>query len=151
MIGKQLTILSLVGLLASAVFAQAGDTVPWKGVTSGITSLIPWADGTVVVEAGSSAHLGEFTEIGWEDGRIEITAANGDKLLGFSEILDISPDYTLAHVRITFTGGTGRFDNAKGGYIGTLQLTLIDASTFTFAFTGTSTGTISTVGSNKKN
>ena len=54
-------------------------------------------------------------------------------------------DFPVVYATIVIYDGTGRFKGAKGSYIATLT---IDPATYTF--TSTSTGTISTVGSNKR-
>jgi hypothetical protein len=51
-------------------------------------------------------------------GKLTITAANGDKIIGdYSGSffpLDTPPMYSLSDARFEITGGTGRFSNAKG-------------------------------------
>jgi hypothetical protein len=145
----------LAGVLASIVFAQAGDTVPWKSVSAG--QLTPTADppGFAITEVGVSTHVGKFTQIGtptWinpnDHGQgavtwIVKTAASGDQLFAYVAAISME-DFPVVEATIVIYDGTGRFKGATGSYVAKLT---IDPATFTF--TSTSTGTISTVGSRK--
>jgi hypothetical protein len=123
--------------------------VPWKGKSTGrLTPLPPDGQRFDVAEWGTATHVGNFTETGtfnpangitW----IVITAANGDKLFGY--VADEWGTLPVIQVSIVIYDGTDRFKGATGSYVGTLT---VDMKTLTF--TATSTGTISTVGANKK-
>lgn len=115
--------------------------VPWNATSTG--QVIPGQDGSFTVkEAGFAAHLGNYTETVTFTpegiGIVEITAANKDKLFGSLFF------FSDTEVAVAIENGTGRFKGAKGSYIATL--TWIDD----LSFTATATGSISTVGSNKK-
>ena len=126
------------------------------------TPMVPWqASGTAqafveldesgqfvvtLMEAGVAAHLGEYTQTvifspfdpsSWiNQGIVEITADNGDKLFGSLFLLPLN------EIAVAIEDGTGRFEGAKASYLGTLTWTDV-------GFTATSEGSLSTVGSNK--
>jgi hypothetical protein len=122
--------------------SSQNSMVGWKAASSGQVLFDPTI-GYYVVENGIAEHLGNYKEIVTfkpdGTGVLEITAANGDKLFGFLYVL--TPDSTEAGV--IFENGTGRFQGAKGSYIGTLTWT------GPTTFTGAARGRISTVGSNE--
>lgn len=121
--------------------------IPWKGTAT--TGMFTWTYlGDVFVpisfvEEGVAENIGHYTQtITFTPegiGNVLITAANEDTLIGLSYIAT-ETDYA---VRIV--DGTGRFKGAVGSFSG--KVTWAD-ETFT-SFTATTTGAISTVGSNK--
>jgi hypothetical protein len=118
--------------------------VPWKSASAGqVVPVTTNPSGYIVVEAGVADNLGRFTEIVTPTpagtGDVEITAANGDKLFGTLYFLSDT------EVLVALDNGTGRFEDAKGSYIATLNWTVPMSS-----FTATATGSLSTVGSNKQ-
>ena len=121
--------------------------VPWKGNSAGEVQYTFDEQGNfisaTVEEAGFATHVGKFTSritflAEERTGDLEITAANGDMLVGYMAMLS-----DTAFV-VAIEGGTGRFEGATGSYLGTLAW-LDD-----FTFTSEAEGTISTVGSNKE-
>ena len=147
----------LLGAVALAVAPQsswATDQVPFKGRAEGaVTSVLPDPGGVLltVLTEGKATHLGRFSReeevlfnpiTGTLAGDIVFTAANGDELFGIVAGGFISP--TTAIGTYTFTGGTGRFQNASGGadFVGFTS----DGIHLTVEFEGT----LSSVGANKK-
>jgi hypothetical protein len=119
--------------------------VPWKSKSAGEVKYTFDEEGNfisaTVDEVGFAAHLGKYTETvtftpEGNTGDLEITAADGDKLFGYMCFLSDTA------VVVAIEDGTGRFEGAKGSYIGSLAW--IDDLTFT----ATAEGSISTVGSN---
>jgi len=131
-----------MGLTTSA---RAIASVPFKGKAKGeITSLLPGPGGVAViaVSEGTATHLGKFTReedilldpnTGSFTGDIFFTAANGDQLIGTVAGAFTSP--TTATGTYTFTGGTGRFENATGG--ADFVVSMPDGIHFTVKFEGT--------------
>jgi hypothetical protein len=111
----------------------AGQEVPFKGAWAGKTvSAEPTDDPGVLfittAGKGHATHLGKFSMVsphyaelatGNVVGKQIFTAANGDTL--FANIVGQftpTPDGLLtAQIQGTITGGTGRFENARGHYI----------------------------------
>jgi hypothetical protein len=102
---------------------SAGDEVPFKGQGNEvITEAEPALDGLhfTVFTTGQATHLGRFTRHasvvlhadGLVVGTLVWNAANGDQLFANLVAGFISP--TAAVGTYTFTGGTGRFENASG-------------------------------------
>lgn len=117
--------------------------VPFKAACKG--QLTPKQDGGFVIEEGGVAtHLGNYTQTitfpAEGPGVVKLKAANGDMLLGSAFVLS----YT--EVAVVIEDGTGRFKGAKGSYFATVTWT--DETNWTY--TSTATGSISTVGWNKK-
>jgi hypothetical protein len=119
-----------LAVLGIALPATAGDGVPFKGIAAAvIVGAVPVGD-TVhlsVTGTGQATHLGRFTRVenlvlyadGTLDGTLTFKAANGDLLVadvagGFASPPGILP--ATAAGTCTFTGGTGRFSDASGGY-----------------------------------
>ncbi len=118
--------------------------VEWKSASAGqIVPVDTNPFGYIVVETGVADHLGNFIEIVTPTpagtGDVQITAANGDKLLGTL--------YSLSEtaVLVALENGTGRFKGAKGSYIAMINWTAPMST-----FTATATGSLSTVGSNNQ-
>jgi hypothetical protein len=138
------------GLLALALFAcitqgTAAKELPMKGSGSGIiTSLTPGPNGVEItaVGTGDATYLGKFTREenilldpnnGTVTGTIVFTAADGSELN-----CDLAGAFTGANTlagTYTFTGGTGRFENASG--VAYFSIVQSDPANFTFAFAGT--------------
>jgi len=143
---KQLVALGflLAGILATLVVVQAKDTVPFKARCAG--QLFFTDSGVALEETGVASHTGAYRETGTPvDGVtwLELEAANGDCL--HSVVVDVAGELPYLEVTILIINGTGRFEGATGSYIASLTI-----NPLTLAYTATATGTISTVGSNKK-
>jgi hypothetical protein len=82
---------------------------------------------TEITGEGNATHLGKFSAVQrhclnpqnftFDNGWLEYTAANGDKLYGsYSGFLSPTPDPIILEITGAFelTGGTGRFANAAG-------------------------------------
>jgi len=149
-------VLLLAALLVTIAprLSVATDQVPFTGSAVGaIVSAVPGDEGVelTVAATGKATHLGKFTreeevllnpDTGAISGTIIFTAANGDQLICEAEGGFTSP--TTATGTYTFTGGTGRFKNATGE--AEFFVTTPDGVHFTVEFSGT----ISSVGANKK-
>jgi hypothetical protein len=147
-------------LLASitAVFgphgAWASDSVPFSGSAEGaIVSAAPDPAGLLVtvIAEGKATYLGQFTReevlllnpgTGTIAGTVVFTAANGDQLSGV--VAGQFPSPTTVDGTYTFTGGTGRFENATGE--ADFSLATADSIHFEVEFAGS----LSSVGANKK-
>jgi hypothetical protein len=128
--------------------ASAGDGLPFKGVAAvAITGAVPVGDTVelTVSGTGQATHLGRFTRTenvtlysdGSVDGTLTITAANTNTLVGHVEGGFTSLPNTLpatAEGTCTFTGGSGRFAAASGGY--TWSAISFDGAHFTIVFNG---------------
>jgi hypothetical protein len=113
-----------IALAFAAHSAWAGDQVPFKGKAEGaVVSMAPDPAGVVLtaLASGNATQLGRFSReemlllnpmTGTLAGVITFTAANGDQLRCTVAGGFISP--TTATGTYTFTGGTGRFENAVG-------------------------------------
>ena len=132
----------------------ATDSVPFKGRADGaIVASAPDPAGLLirVLAEGEATHLGRFSreEVvllnpvnGSIAGTVVFVAANGDQLSGvlagqFTSATTVAGTYT-------FTGGTGRFQNATGE--ADFSLSTPDGVHFTVQFAGT----LSSVGANQK-
>jgi hypothetical protein len=104
-------------LLPTTLIAKKQVERPFK-VHGDVTVVISLLDGSLVGrETGEATHIGRYSSVGMgyldaagygtENG--VLTAANGDEL-SWTEA--ISP----GNIERTFTGGTGRFENASGGF-----------------------------------
>jgi hypothetical protein len=135
---------TLFALLSLAQPLTADGQVRFKGNAEGqITSFFPGSDGIAIttLAQGNATHLGLFTReeqivlnpnTGTVTGGIVFTAANGDQLTGSVAGGFISQ--TVVSGSYTFTGGTGRFENASGG--ATFILSTTDGIHFTIRFEG---------------
>lgn len=144
---------------AAAVAKEGGTDRPFKDTESGTTIFNTLTGSFVIDTTGIASHLGKTT--GHFDGVVTVTglnsftvsgssvmvAANGDKLFGtFSGTGTIdAAGNSQGPVVLTFTGGTGRFENASGSESGTFSqvFTSTNGTTLTFAFHASLTGTIS--------
>jgi hypothetical protein len=153
-VSKMLTLLlAAVALAFPAHSTWADDQVPFKGSAEGaIVSVSPDPAGVVLVvlAEGNTTQLGRFSReeiilfnpaTGALTGLIGFTAANGDQLFGTVEGGFISPG--TATGTYTFTGGTGRFQNASGE--ADFSLSTSNGVHFTVEFDGS----LSSVGANK--
>jgi hypothetical protein len=113
----------MLSTLALVPPASAGDGRPFKGhAKETVISAEPTLDGLLVttVGAGLATHLGRFTRDasvlihgdGTFQGTVVFTAANGDQL--FTDLEGMSTSPTMQVGTYTFTGGTGRFEDAFG-------------------------------------
>ena len=154
-VSKTITLLlAAIALAFPAHSTWAKDQVPFQGSAEGaIVNATPDPAGVVLtVQAeGDASHLGEFFReetilfnpgTGVLTGLIVFTAANGDQLFGTVDGGFVSA--TEATGTYTFTGGTGRFQNASGE--ADFSLSTSDGVHFTVEFDGS----LSSVGANKK-
>jgi hypothetical protein len=121
--------------------AQGGTARPFKGSASGAVSGSIPPNVLLVGATGNATHLGNFTrqEVlvlgadGSFTGTIVFVAANGDELH-----VDVSGGFTGATTAAgtyTFTGGTGRFDDATGS--ATFEVDAPDFGHVSVTFDGT--------------
>ena len=154
-VSKILTLMVAALTLAFPLHSTwADDQVPFQGSAEGATvSVSPDPAGVVllVLAEGDATHLGRFSReetilfnpaTGALTGLIIFTAANGDQLSGTVEGGFITSG--TATGTYTFTGGTGRFQNASGE--ADFSLSTSDGVHFTVEFEGS----LSSVGANKK-
>ena len=149
----RLLLLAAVTLAFAAHSARAGDQVPFKGRAEGaVVSMAPDPAGVVLtaLAGGNATHLGRFSReetlllnpmTGILAGAITFTAANGDQLRCTFAGGFISP--TTATGTYTFTGGTGRFENATG------SAAFVASTPDGVHLSAEFEGTLSSVGSNK--
>lgn len=150
--------------LVCPVFSLAGDQVPYKDrVEAVIFAASPESPNEVrlsfFVHRGQGTHVGRFTTLGellvntdtfQFTGTNTLTAANGDKIFieitgGLTPTND--PQEFIISVETTFVGGTGRFNNATGGFTGEGRLQLGPGGMFVGStFNGVGNGTISKPG-----
>jgi hypothetical protein len=124
--------LAVLGVLALAGPAAAGDQVPFKGSLGGDVTVTPLAPPSLYVDVeatGNATHLGKFTldvphavnaANGTAIGTYEFTAANGDKLYAtFTGVATptATPGVLYIEETATITGGTGRFAGATGSFV----------------------------------
>jgi hypothetical protein len=117
--------------------------IPFEATSAGEVAL--GSDGFIVTDHGNAEHVGSFKGISMLPyagglGSAELTAANGDKLLGSIVLGANAYDFG-----VQIENGTGRFIGARGSYRGLLTWD----PTLT-SYTATIRGSISTVGSNKQ-
>lgn len=143
---KKRLISGLLALSLLACIAQAAaKVVPMKGSGSGIITLAtPGPTGVAITATGGgeATHLGKFTRdeeilLNPENftftGTIVFTAADGSEL--FCDVAGGFTGPSTAAGTYTFTGGTGRFENATGGAY--FSVSQSDPQNFTFEFAGT--------------
>ena len=108
--------------------ATAGESVPFKGKSSGVITTVGFDPVALIVYThqtgeGEATHLGHFTVTG--DAKVflpagnvvgtwTLTAANGDMLFGTMVAGGIDPTHGFG--TFTIVGGTGRFVGATGEY-----------------------------------
>ena len=142
--GRMMMVLAVVGLMSVTLVQIANAGVPFKGSgTGGIVDAQPGPTGDLIITAhaqGNATHLGNYSRVetivlapsGTFTGTVTFTAANGDQLSA-----DIAGGFTSAATAsgsYTFTGGTGRFENATGTAYFSVALT--DPVHFTVEFNG---------------
>jgi hypothetical protein len=114
-----------LGVLGPALPATADETLPFRGaaneVVIDVTPLAPDLLQLTLSVTGNATHLGRFTGIevvvlntadGTLSGKRVFVAANGDLL--YADVAGAFTSATTAEGTFTFTGGTGRFENASG-------------------------------------
>ena len=152
---KKFAMLGLIaaGVLTGMLVAEAKDTVPYHSVISGQAVINPDTGAILSTEeAGIGTHIGKFTLSGVADADgviwFTVTAANGDKLFGV--VVGASP--SGEEIYLLIYDGTGRFEGATGDITASITIdpNPVSLNPVTLAYKGTGTGTISTVGSNKK-
>ena len=133
-------------------WASATGDVPFKGSAEGaVVSTSPRPEGVLlmVLAEGRATHIGKFSReemvildpaTGTIAGMVVFTAANGDQLTG--EIGGQFTSPTTVVGTYTFTGGTGRYENAAGE--ADFCLSTPDGTHFTVEFDGS----LSPVGAN---
>jgi hypothetical protein len=147
--------LAVVGVLAHAGPAIAGEPVSFKGRLSGDVTVTPAPPLLQVdVEAmGKATQLGRFTldiphvvnpATRTATGYYEFTASNGDKV--YAEFTGLAtptatPGVLYIEETATITGGTGRFAGASGSFTSERLYDTVALTT-----TGSFAGTISTPG-----
>jgi len=151
---KKFVVLGLIaaGVLASALLTQAGGMVPYHSKTIGYMQMLPDGSGPVAIEeTGIGTHIGNFTLTGAIDEEsgyllFTVTAVNGDNLFG--AVVGGSGNT----VELAILDGTGRFKGATGHITATITVdpNPVSLDPLILAYTATTTGEISTVGSNKK-
>ena len=141
-------------MVAFSFYVWAAATVPFKGsAEGGIVSATPGPDGVLlrVLADGQATHLGQFSReelvlfnpiAGTIAGTIVFTAANSDQLSG--TVAGQFTSATTVAATYTFTGGTGRFQNASGE--ADFSLSTSDGVHFAVEFDGS----LSSVGANEK-
>ena len=136
-----------VAAMALAAMALPSQSVagPFKGKAEGaIANSVPGPEGVAltVIAEGHASQVGKFYRqevllfdpaAGTIAGEIIFIAANGDQLFGTVSGGFISP--TTATGSYTFTGGIGRFANARGS--AEFILLTSDGINFTVEFLGT--------------
>ena len=115
-------ILATLPLLVAGTPAHAGER-PFKASGYGHVD----GNGGMMIHLGATQHLGKASGFGSVDGNLEnpqileipcyLYAANGDRL-HLHSVVDYHTDYNtgigIAIGTMTFTGGTGRFQDATG-------------------------------------
>ena len=137
-----------------------GEQVTFKGSLAGrltmSSPLTPPLLSNLVEGSGNGTQLGQFTikiphvvntTTRMATGTYEFTAANGDTLTAefTGQASPTAPGVLTVIDRATITGGTGRFVNATGSFLGDRVFTIA-----TGEITGTFQGTISSVGASKQ-
>lgn len=153
-------VLAIAALGPSAAVAKQGGTDRPVAATESGTIVVDVASGAFVVDvAGTRSHLGKVTAhyagvatptgsgtISISGSGVEV-AANGDRLyatLSGSATLDAALNAEGSLVN-TFTGGTGRFEDASGVETGTFSMSTrsFDGTTLTSAMSLSLAGTLS--------
>jgi hypothetical protein len=126
--GNATVILDFTSIVIDPVY---GPFVPWDMTTS-----------SEATHAGRSTEVGNgrlYLEAGFSEGSGCSTHANGEET--HWDAFEISD---TQQVTVTFTGGTGRFENASGGF--TFEYTVTeekwDGTVLTLTYSWTGTGTI---------
>ena len=144
---KKRLIQGVLAMVLLSIIGQAATlkAVPMRGNGSGvITGSTPGPTGIAITAVGSgeATHLGKFTreeEILLNPqnftftGSIVFTSADGSEL--YCEFSGGFTGATTAVGTYTFTGGTGRFEDASGEAYFSIEQS--DPANFTFEFAGT--------------
>ena len=139
--------------MAGALLTQAGDMVHYHSTTDGEMQMQVNPDASLSIvaleETGIGTHIGKFTLTGASEGGLFLMtaiAANGDNL--FLVVVGLNGNT----VEMVIFGGTGSFNGATGHITGTTTIdpTPVSLDPLILAYTATTTGEISTVGSNKE-
>lgn len=158
--------LAMIAILLSPVLSFAGNQVPYRDrVEAEIVDATPVSSNEVLlafeVHRGQGTLVGRFTTEGellvntdtfQFTGTNTLTSANGDQI--FIEITGMltptaDPEVFIISVETEFVGGTGRFENATGGFSGEGRLRLGPGGAFVGStFNGVGVGTISSPGKN---
>ena len=151
---KYLVLIAALTLIFVPHRVAASHSVPFKGNAEGaIVTASPDPAGLLVtvIADGDATYLGRFSReevlvlnpgTGMIAGTVVFTAANGDELSG--EVAGQFTSPTTVAGTYTFTGGTGRFENATGE--ADFSLSTADGIHFEVEFAGN----LSSVGANKK-
>jgi hypothetical protein len=123
---------AFAGMLLLARNLTAGE-LPFQGRIEGTFVSTPTPDSTIYIggaeAAGNATHVGAFTKVtsdvtdlstGLVNGSFTMTAPNGDLLTGVYSGFIIpgnAPGTFSWLLNATFTGGTGRFENATGAFV----------------------------------
>lgn len=118
-------VMALTAILGLALPVSAAEPLPFQGrAAETVTSAVPIGGGLVrltVAVTGEATYLGRFTGtetvvLDLADGTFSGTrffvAANGDRL--YADVEGGFTSATTAEGTLTFTGGTGRFQDATG-------------------------------------
>jgi hypothetical protein len=149
---------ALVAVLAAltlSVPAIAGEQVPFKGGSSGVSTVVGFDPVAAIVYVhfvgtGQATHLGNFTATGDVAiheiegivlGIYTLTAANGDMIFLTMSGHGIDPFH--ASGAFTVVGGTGRFQGATGSYQEIITFLVLPGTSATVPYTDVLEGTIS--------
>jgi hypothetical protein len=114
--------LALLAGIASPTALRAGDgpALPFRGSLHGMVTDLAPPNELIIESTGTATFLGRFTREehlflnpdGSFSGTVVFTAANGDEL--WATFGGAFTSATTAEGTYTFTGGTGRFEDATG-------------------------------------
>jgi len=146
-----LALLAVLPLAATAAAERQGKQVPFRGQLEGVATVSPLPPPFVAVDIEGSGHatqLGHFEvsiphvtnrSNGTAVGSYEFTAANGDTLTAdfTSRVTPTDlPGVVSVAVTASITGGTGRFADATGSFVGERVVDMVHG-TVTESFDGT--------------
>jgi len=148
---------ALVVVIGLAGSVAAGEQVPFKGTLEGSFTVIPVPPPAInrqLDATGYATHLGDFTYDfphsvdrsvmpSTAVGFATFTAANGDQVFAFvsGHATLVAPGVLLAEENGTILGGTGRFADASGSFVGERLIDIVNLTTI-----GSFEGTISSPG-----
>jgi len=148
---------AVIAALCLAGHVAAGDPVPFKGTLEGSFAVIPVPPPSInrqLDATGHATHLGDFTYDfphsvdrsvmpSTAVGFATFTAANGDQVFAFvsGHATLVGPGVLLAEENGTILGGTGRFADASGSFVGERLIDIVNLTTI-----GSFEGTISSPG-----
>jgi hypothetical protein len=146
-----LALLAVLALAGPAAAEGPGKQVPFRGRLEGVATVTPLTPPFVAVNiegGGHATQLGNFEvsiphvtnrSNGTAAGTYEFTAANGDTLTAdfTSQVTPTDvPGVVSVAVTATITGGTGRFADATGSFVGDRVADMVHG-TVTESFSGT--------------